>query len=200
MLFRSLEDALVVRKGWADEIRSVEIDNVQVSINTNEVPVNLYHDDKHDYKAFPDIGEEVNNALLCAIRVVNNDHLLYDLQKNMMMTTMDTDAEYYVSKHAEVYDIDVYYNGDKDFPDNKLYKQIKYYYDACNEYAKKLYNWANDIKKSGSNYTDNIPHIRSRYMHWSDPDYKWKNKDRAFANMIIEFKVKIGRASCRERV
>ena len=106
------------------------------------------------------------------------------------MTTMDTDAEYYVSKHAEVYDIDVYYNGDKDFPDNKLYKQIKYYYDACNEYAKKLYNWANDIKKSGSNYTDNIPHIRSRYMHWSDPDYKWKNKDRAFANMIIEFKVR----------
>ncbi len=186
----TLEDALVVRKGWADSIRSVEIDNVQVSINTNEVPVNLYHDDKHDYKAFPDIGEEVNNSLLCAIRMINNEHLLYDFQKSMMMTTMDTDAEYYVSKHAEVYDIDVYYNGDKDFPDNKFYQQLKYYYDAGNEYAKKLYNWANDIKKSGSNYTDNIAHIRSRYMHWSDKDYKWKNKDRAFANMIVEFKVR----------
>lgn len=186
----TLEDALVVRKGWADSIRSIEVDTVQVSINNNEVPVNLYHDDENDYKAFPDIGESVTNSLLCAIRVVNNEHLLYDLQKNMMMTTMDTDAEYYVSKHAEVYDVDVYYNGDKEFPNNKFYKQIKYYYDAGNEYAKRLYQWANDIKKSGSNYTDNVSHIRSRYMHWSDPEYKWKNKDRAFANMIIEFKVR----------
>ena len=185
----TLEDALVVRKGWADSIRSVEIDSVQVSVNTNEVLVNLYGDSKN-YRTFPNIGEEVNNALLCAVRVINNDHLLYDFQKNMMMTTMDTDAEYYVSKHAEVYDIDVYYNGDKDFPDNLFYQQIKYYYDAGNEYARKLYRWADDIKKSGSNYTDNITHIRSRYMHWNDKEYKWKNKDRAFANMIIQFKVR----------
>ena len=185
----TLEDALVVRKGWADSIRSVEIDSVQVSINTNEVLVNLYGDSKN-YRTFPNIGEEVNNALLCAVRVINNDHLLYDFQKNMMMTTMDTDAEYYVSKHAEVYDIDVYYNGDKEFPDNLFYQQIKYYYEAGNEYARKLYRWADDIKKSGSKYTDNITHIRSRYMHWNDKEYKWKNKDRAFANMIIQFKVR----------
>ena len=185
----TLEDALVVRKGWADSIRSVEIDSVQVSVNTNEVLVNLYGDSKN-YRTFPNIGEEVNNALLCAVRVINNDHLLYDFQKNMMMTTMDTDAEYYVSKHAEVYDIDVYYNGDKEFPDNLFYQQIKYYYEAGNEYARKLYRWADDIKKSGSNYTDNITHIRSRYMHWNDKEYKWKNKDRAFANMIIQFKVR----------
>lgn len=185
----TLEDALVVRKGWADSIRSVEIDSVQVSVNTNEVLVNLYGDSKN-YRTFPNIGEEVNNALLCAVRVINNDHLLYDFQKNMMMTTMDTDAEYYVSKHAEVYDIDVYYNGDKEFPDNLFYQQIKYYYEAGNEYARKLYRWADDIKKSGSKYTDNITHIRSRYMHWNDKEYKWKNKDRAFANMIIQFKVR----------
>ena len=157
----TLEDALVVRKGWADSIRSVEIDDVQVSVNTNEVLVNLYGDDKN-YRTFPNIGEEVNNSLLCAVRVVNNDHLLYDFQKSNMRTTMDTDAEYYVSKHAQVYDIDVYYNGDKDFPDNLFYQQIKYYYEAGNEYARKLYRWADDIKKSGSNYTDNISHIRSR--------------------------------------
>ena len=185
----TLEDALVVRKGLADSIRSVEIDSVQVSVNTNEVLVHLYGDSKN-YRTFPNIGEEVNNALLCAVRVINNDHLLYDFQKNMMMTTMDTDAEYYVSKHAEVYDIDVYYNGDKDFPDNLFYQQIKYYYEAGNEYARKLYRWADDIKKSGSKYTDNITHIRSRYMHWNDKEYKWKNKDRAFANMIIQFKVR----------
>ena len=185
----TLEDALVVRKGWADSIRSVEIDSVQVSVNTNEVLVNLYGNSKN-YRTFPNIGEEVNNALLCAVRVINNDHLLYDFQKNMMMTTMDTDAEYYVSKHAEVYDIDVYYNGDKEFPDNLFYQQIKYYYEAGNEYARKLYRWADDIKKSGSKYTDNITHIRSRYMHWNDKEYKWKNKDRAFANMIIQFKVR----------
>lgn len=184
----TLEDALAVRKGWADSIRTVEIDTVQVSVNNNEVLVNLYGDDKN-YRVFPDIGEEVVNSLLCAVRVVNNDHLLYDFQKQNMMTTMDTDAEYYVSKRASVYDINVFYNGDKEFPDNLFYRQIKSYYDAGNEYALKVYHWADEIKKSGSNYTDNVTHIRARYLHWTDPEYKWKNKERAFANMIIEFKV-----------
>lgn len=185
----TIEDAVVVRKGWADSVKTVEIDSIQVSINTNEVLLNLYGDD-NTYKSFPDIGESVKNARLCATRVINYDHILYDFQKKNMQDTVDTDAEYFTSKHAVIYDIDVFYNGDREFPNTLFYNQLCQYYEAGNEYAKRLYRWADEIKKSGSKYTDNVSHMRSRYMHWADPEYKWKNKDRAFANLLVEFKVK----------
>lgn len=185
----TLEDAIVVRKGWADGVKSVEVDCVQVSVNTNEVLLNLYGDD-HEYKTFPNIGERVDSSLLCAVRQINHEHLLYDFQKKNMQGTNDTDAEYFVSKHAEVYDIDVFYNGDDEFPNNIFYRQLRQYFLAGKQYATRMYRWADDIKKSGSKYTENVSFIRSRYMHWNDPEYKWKNKDRAFANMMIQFKVR----------
>lgn len=185
----TLEDAIVVRKGWADGVKSVEVDCVQVGVNTNEVLLNLYGDNK-TYKTFPDIGEQVRSSLLCAVRQINNEHLLYDFQKKNMQETSDTDAEYFVSKHAEVYDIDIFYNGDGEFPKNIFYKQLHQYYLAGKQYATKMYRWADDIKKSGSKFTENVSFFRSRYMHWNDPDYKWKMKDRAFANMVIQFKVR----------
>ncbi len=185
----TLEDAIVVRKGWADSVRSVEIDVVQVSINTNEVLLNLYGDDS-EYKTFPTIGERVKNSMICAVRQVNNEHLLYDFQKRNMQETNDTDAEYFVSKGAEIYDIDIYYNGDKEFPNSIFYQQLHGYYNDDCEYAKKMIRWCNEIKSSGSSYTENVSFYRSKYLHYNDKEYRWKNKDRAFANMVIEFKVK----------
>lgn len=185
----TLEDAVVVRKGWADGVKSVEIDAVNVSINTNEVPINLYGDDDH-YKCFPDIGETVNHNQLCAVRVINNDHLLYDFQKKNMKDSTETDSEYFVSKGAEIYDIDVYYNGQGEFPKSVFFNQIRGYYEDGCAYARKVYLIADEIKRSGSNYTQNITYFRSKYIHYNDKEYKWKNKDRAFANMLITFKVK----------
>lgn len=185
----TLEDAIVVRKGWAEGVKSVEVDDVLVGVNTNEVLLNLYGDDHH-YRAFPDIGEEVKDSLLCAVRQINNEHLLYDFQKKNMQETNDTDAEYFVSKHAVVYDIDIFYNGSDEFPKSIFYQQLRQYFLAGKQYATKMYRWADDIKKSGSKFTENVSYFRSRYMHWNDPDYQWKNKDRAFANMLIRFKVK----------
>lgn len=185
----TLEDAIVVRKGWADQVKSVEVDEVLVSVNANEVLVNLYGDDDH-YKTFPNIGEEVKDSLLCAVRQIVNDHLLYEFSKKNLQTTQETDAEYYVSKHAQVYDIDIFWNGNGEFPNNLFYNQLLQYYEDGKQYATKMYLWADQIKKSGSKYSDNIPFFRSKYRHWNDRDYRWKLKDKAFNNMIIRFKVK----------
>lgn len=185
----TLEDAIRVRRSWAESVKTVEVDMVQVTVNDNDVMLNLYGDDEQ-YKTFPDIGEHVRNSVLCATRRINKNHLLYDFQAQNMKVVYSTDADYYVSKDAEVYDIDVYYNGEEDFPSTLFYQQLKYYYECGCKYADRMYGWASRIKKSGSKYTENVTFYKSKYYHWTDPEYKWKNKDRAFSNIVIEFKVR----------
>lgn len=185
----TIEDAIVIRKGWADNVKSVEIDTVEVPINDNDVLLNIYGD-KNDYRAFPDVGEEVKDSLICATRRINRAHLLYDFQASNMKEVMDTDLDYYTSKHSIVYDINVYYNGEEEFPKNLFYKQLrKYWEDGCT-YAKNCLEWCIQIKESGSHYTDNVSYYKSIYQTWNDPSYKWCNKDKTFGNVILQLKVK----------
>ena len=48
----------------------------------------------------------------------------------------------------------------------------------------------NEIKHSGSNYTQNVSYYLQKYKRWNDKNYKWKNQDSVFAHVILEFKVK----------
>lgn len=185
----TIEDAIQVRKGWAESILTSEIDSTTVTINLNDVFLNLYGDDDY-FKAFPNVGENVKNGTLCALRRVNYNHVLYDFQsKNMRELTM-TDRDFVCGKNAMVYDIDIYCNNIDGLPDNIFYQQLKYYYESIKNYADKINEWCKKIKKSGSKYTNNIGFYKSKYQHFNDDEYKWKYKDRAFDNLVVVFKTK----------
>ncbi len=184
----TLEDAIPIRKGWADGVKSTEVDFVDVSLNNNDILLNLCGTDD-EYKAFPNIGEKVSHSRLCATRRVNKNHILYDFQTSNMRETYDTDTEYFVSKDSVVYDIEVFYNGEEEFPDNLFHRQLKYYYEQNCRYADEMLAWTNKIKESGSNYTKNVNAFRDRYLHYNDKEYAWKGKDRAFGHIIVRFKV-----------
>lgn len=185
----TLEDAFVIRKSWANNVKSVETDVVQATINENDVLLNIYGNEE-TYLAFPGIGQMVDNSTICATRRINKDHLLYDFQPQNMRQVVSTDIDYFVPCDSEVYDIDIFYNGDGPLPTNIFYGQIREYYDQILAYSENILNWTNEIKNSGSNYTDNVTNLRARYLHFGDPEYKWKSKDKAFNNLIIEFRVK----------
>jgi hypothetical protein len=185
----TIEDAIVIRKGWADTVKSVEVDTVFIPINDNDILLNLYGDD-NNYIPFPHVGEMVKNSLICATRRINRNHLLYDFQKEHMREIMDTDTDYYVSKNSIVSDINVYYNGEEDFPDNLFYKQLKLYYDNNCRYADEIMKRITSIKESGCNFTQNVSYYSAKYKNYNDKSYKWVNKDKAFGHIILEFKVR----------
>jgi hypothetical protein len=185
----TLEDAITIRKSWADNVKSVEVDVVQVSINDNDILLNLYGDD-NEYKTFPNIGEPIENSTVCATRRINKEHLLYDFQSQNMREICNTDVDYFVSKNSYIYDMEIYYNGDKPFPDNLFYRQIKEYYGDICSYADRIYEWTRRIKNSGSKFTQNVTFFKSKYQNFNNPEYKWKNKDKAFNHLMVEFKVK----------
>ena len=88
----TIEDSIVISKSWADKVRTVEVDSIEVSINSNDILLNMYGD-RSFYKTFPDIGEAVENSLLCAVRRVNLNHILYDFQEKNLSTPQSTDVE-----------------------------------------------------------------------------------------------------------
>lgn len=188
----TIEDAIYVREGWAKSVRFVELDSVTVSVNDNDILINRYGTDS-EYKPFPWVGEMVQDNVICTSRRIVKEHLLYDFQSKNLRTTYPTDTDYFTSKDAMVYDITVYYNGDDPFPDNLFHKELGAVYRACNSYADRVTKAAREIKEKCKrnpryHYTKNIPYLISKFQHVSDPDYKWKFKDREFSNILISFK------------
>lgn len=188
----TIEDAIYVRKGWADTVQFVELDTVTVPLNDNDIFINRYGTDD-EYKPFPGIGEHVVDSVLCTTRRIIKEHLLYDFQSRNLRQSCSTDLDFFTSKNAVVYDINVYYNGDEEFPNNLFHKELGEVYRACCSYADRLTLAARKIKdkckaNSRYHYTSHIPQIISKYQHVSDPEWKWKYKDREFSNILVTFK------------
>ena len=61
------EDACVISQTTAKKLGNYFVKKIRVSLNTNDILTNLYGT-KDFYKAFPDIGEEVKDGLVCSVR------------------------------------------------------------------------------------------------------------------------------------
>lgn len=186
----TIEDAVCISRSFAERIRTFGLDRVTVSINDNDILLFMHGDKEKGLRTLPLLGEELNDTTLCATRRIVNNRIMYDMREEQLTKLLSTDSEYVVPKHSYVYDVNVYYNNDKPFPENAFFKELKVYYDANCSYADRLLNVTNEIKESGSNYTRNVTRIRSNVLHWNDPEYKWKGpRDTAFNNIIVEFRV-----------
>jgi hypothetical protein len=69
-------------------LKSPLIKPVQITINENNIPVNLYGDD-NVYKCIPDIGEEIKDSILIALRREKKEEMVFTeaverLRKPMM--------------------------------------------------------------------------------------------------------------------
>lgn len=186
----TLEDAIKIRRGFANRIIATEVDTATVPINQNDIPLNLRGDENH-YKVIPDIGEKCPDATICATRRINYKNITYDFQNKNTRCIHNTDAEY-VSDHGfEIYDMDIFCNNPDGFPDNEFFAQLKGYYDQICNYAKEITKACKEIKNSGSKYTKNVGHMKSRYQHYNDPDIPWESKEgKEFGNIIINFHTK----------
>lgn len=59
---RTTEDAIEISKSASLALSRPEIKQVNILINDNDIPLNLYGDD-NEYKILPDIGEEIKKEL-----------------------------------------------------------------------------------------------------------------------------------------
>ena len=185
---RTIEDAAICSESFAKRMEAKEVETIKISLNDNDLLLNLYGDNEH-HKGFPDIGVKVNNKILCSKRRIDNFQLLFDMKRSNLLKSNPLNDKQYYSK-GEVMDVDIYCNQQiEDIPDIPANEQIIQYLKNQKRYWTEIFDVCQEIADSGCEYDDDIGFLLGRAKNYLNPDYKWKDNDSVFNNIIMEISV-----------
>lgn len=191
------EDAAVASRSLANDLRSIETEVITIGLNDNDYFVNLQGDTetwslvpdkKGKYKPLPEVGETISGHL-AAIRRQFNNQLLYDFKAESLNRIHDGDVVYYIGKNNQVIDYTIY-NNNENVVDTVFNKQINKYLRSQNKYYEKILETCIEIINSGYKYSKSIDYLYKRAKEMLDDEKKWKENDKAFANMVIQITVR----------
>ena len=121
----NMEDSIIMSQSAADKLVSPLINVIRIPINDNDIPLNIYGDEKI-YKVIPDIGEDTINANLIGLRKEKKEEALFSQSVDRLrMFTMSDERRQVKGK---VVDINIYCNN-PDILSTHYYAQLKRYYD-----------------------------------------------------------------------
>lgn len=121
----NMEDSIIFSETAANRLTAPLIHPIQIMINDNDIPLNIYGDD-NVYKVIPDIGEDIVNANLIALRKENKEESYYAQSIDRLRKIYMSDDKR--KSHGKVIDVDIYCNN-PDILNNHYYAQLKMYYD-----------------------------------------------------------------------
>lgn len=135
------EDPVIISESVSKRFESPLVERIRVMINDNDILLNLFGGTNVDeYKTFPDIGETVDNGVICAIRREKKDEeALFSQSWENLKNVMISDEPYSI-QGGKVVDIEIACNN-PDGLNNSIYnQQILKYYNANKEFCKKVVN------------------------------------------------------------
>jgi len=135
---QNMEDSIILSKSCAEKLAIPLVKNTPITINDNDILLNLYGDE-NVYKTFPDIGEEVKNGIFCSIRRMENENILYSLSQQNLRDIMLSDRN--ILMEGTVADINIYCNNPEALGDSHYNAQLFYYYNQSLRFCKEV----NDI-------------------------------------------------------
>ena len=132
---RNLEDSIILSESGAKKLSSSLIKYTDVAINDNDIMKDRYGDGV-TYKAFPDIGEEVKNGIFCSIHRVENNNILFTLDRARLRDFMISDRN--ILMDGTVVDIDVYCNNPEALGDSYYNQQLYFYHQEKLRFAREF--------------------------------------------------------------
>ena len=120
----NMEDSIIMSQNAADKLVSPLINVVKIPINDNDIPLNIYGDERV-YKVIPDIGEDVKNANLIGLRKEKKEEALFSQSVDRLRKFTMSDERRQV--RGKVVDINIFCNN-PDILDTHYYSQLKLYY------------------------------------------------------------------------
>ena len=181
------EDAAIVSKSFCNSMTSIETDEIEILLNSNDYFINMYGD-TNKYKVIPDIGEYVSDRI-CAVRRLFNNQVLYDFKESSLFEIHEGDLIFFVDKNVQVIDIEIYNNNDE-IIDTPFNAQMNKYLRSQNRYYRKIYNTCKEIIESGEKYSQDIEYLYKRSEEFLDTKKKWRSSDSTFNNLKIVISVK----------
>lgn len=141
------DDPIVISESAARKFAAPLFSPVKPVINDNDILLNLYGDNDN-YKTFPDIGEEVKNGIVCAVRRERkDDEALYSQSWERLKDIMISDEKYIVK--GKVIDINVFCNNPEKLQTSIYNKQIAKYYNMNKEFCLKVVTCVSPLLETG---------------------------------------------------
>jgi DNA-directed RNA polymerase beta subunit len=179
----NMEDSIVFREAAAEKFVSPLIKPVEIMINDNDIPLNIYGDD-NVYKIIPDIGEEVKDANLIALRKEKKDESYFTQSVNRLRDIMISDDKKQV--HGRVIDVNIYCNN-PEILDSHYYAQLKMYYNEKNRCNKEIVQTLLPYASSNIKMTYDLQKLFANAKRIMNHD-PYIDK-RPFSNIILEIDV-----------
>lgn len=144
-LDKNMEDSIIYSEEAAAKLTSPLIKPVEIMINENDIPLNLYGDE-NKYQAIPDIGQDVKNSILIALRKEKKEESVYTQSVERLRHPMMSDSKYTLT--GKVIDINIYCNNPNNL-DGYYYGQFKMYYDQLQRRCSEVVSSITQYKAAG---------------------------------------------------
>lgn len=151
------EDGYLLSKTAADMLGTVLFHHVQIHLNDNDIMLNLYGEG-NQYKVMPDIGEDIKDGILLAIRRQNNADALFSQTWDRLKTIMHPVDKTY-TLNGTLIDIDMYSNN---------YDQLEtgvnaQYYSQIRGYLNNKYRYCGSLVEYVDEYIQAHPETKLSY-------------------------------------
>ena len=142
----TIEDAIVISESAAKKLSSPLVKRVDIIINDNDIPLNLYGDN-NKYKIFPDIGEYTKNDILCGFRREKKEECLYSQSYSRLRELNISDDKYFASE--KVVDVEIFCNAPDKLNEISYNEQLKFYYDNNLRMCREIVDMLEPFDKAG---------------------------------------------------
>lgn len=139
----TMEDAILIAESAAAKFKTPLIKKVNININDNDILLNMYG--RHgEYKVIPDIGEEIEDGILCAIRREKKEESLFAQSWEHLKDIMMSDDKY--TTQGKIVDIDVHCNNREALRESIYASQINTYFSESIRFYTELITFIDHIK------------------------------------------------------
>lgn len=179
----NMEDSIILSDKAAETLVAPLVKPVQIMINDNDIPLNMYGSDKI-YKIIPDIGEDVKDANLICLRKEKKEEAYYSQSVDRLRSVEMSDDRRRVK--GKVIDIDIYCNN-PEILDSHYYGQLKMYYDELHRYSAEIVKTVLPYVSQGYELTYDLQKLFANAKRVMNGDQY--TEKRTFNNIILNITV-----------
>lgn len=179
-LDQNMEDSIIISQAAADKLVSPLIKPVQIMINENNIPLNLYGTD-NVYKCIPDIGEEIKDNILIALRKEKKEEMVFTESVDRLRKPMMSDEKKLLT--GRVIDVNIYCNNPENL--NQYHNgQFKMYYNELQRMSTEIVTAITPFVSQGYTISYDLEQLYANSKRVMNHDQYIDKK--TFSNIILE--------------
>lgn len=180
---KNMEDSVIISESTSKRCATKKYGTTTVMYNDNDIPLFIYGGEK----SFPDVGEETQGGMLCAIRRSKREEAEYTQTREMLQKIMMSDE--IITLNGRVYDINIYCNNPDILKESMYNRQLYRYYLENVRFKKEIVDLVNRLKAQYPDFRidyqlDKIYYEAVQYL--AGAKYT-KDRNKEFSNTVIEF-------------